>query len=59
MNFKPAFYLIAAVVCGVIATMIINDGFLAKQVAAAGAAGGFAAFVGLLGIFAALAGRNE
>jgi hypothetical protein len=59
MKIKPAFYLIAAAVCGVISAMIINDGVLARNVASAGAAGGFAASVGLLGIAAALAGRNE
>ncbi|MBT4864631.1 MAG: hypothetical protein HON53_05830 [Planctomycetaceae bacterium] len=59
MKFKPAFYLIAAAVCGVISLMILNDGFFARSPASAGAAGGFAASVGLLGIAAALADRNE
>lgn len=47
----------AAVICGLISLVIINNPHLATKSATAGAAAGFAISVGLLGVAAAIAQR--
>jgi hypothetical protein len=56
MKFTPTHFALGAVICGVIAIMIMND---YERITYAAGAAGFAISVGLFGIAAAIAGRDE
>ena len=56
MKLKPLYFAIAAIICGIIAVILVND---APAIVPVGAAAGFATSVGLLGIAAALAEKSN